>query len=63
MCIGGELGDMTVGFGQVWTLKAHYDFKKYPGIKYTDGSPERIGASAIMFVTKPNTMERHFFDY
>jgi hypothetical protein len=55
VCHGKSLPYPEMKKGQKWTLKAHYDFDKFQGMKHEDGSLDEVMGIEIMFVRRKNS--------
>jgi hypothetical protein len=50
ICGGNKLGVKELKKGQVWNLKAYYDYTKYKGMLHGDGKQSTVMGIAIMYV-------------
>lgn len=50
ICMGNSLNMKQLKKGQVWNLKAYYDYNKYKGMLHGDGKQSTVMGIAIMYV-------------
>jgi hypothetical protein len=55
VCHGEEFPHKQMKKGQVWNLKAHYDFTKFKGMQHEDGSLDEVMGIEIVFVRRKNS--------
>jgi hypothetical protein len=53
-CQGASLPKNTISKGQMWNMKAEYDFSQFKGMKHDDGDWDEVMGITLMFVRMKN---------